>query len=114
MVDELPNYVPNVEGAYRVGSGAAHGRQWMLHDPADAPGDVYTACGAVDLTFAALSALAMRSAQYAGHDASALGSGLLDRRRASGQHLATLMATGFNSLGRYANEPRLTGPQDTS
>jgi hypothetical protein len=111
MADELPKYIPDVASAYRVGSGAAHGRRWMLHDPADEPGDVYLACGAVDLTFAALSALTIQSAQYAGHDASALGAGILDRRRASGRHLAALMAAGLNSLGRYANEPRLTGPK---
>jgi hypothetical protein len=114
VTDELPKYISSVESAYRVGSGAAHGRQWMLHDRADEAGGVYMACGAADLAFAALSALAVRSAQYAGHDATDVGSRIAGRRQASGQLLMALSATGFNSLGRYADEPRLTGPPGPS
>lgn len=110
VTDELPKYIPRVESAYRIGSGAAHGRKWMLHDPADEAGGIYMACGAADLVFAALSVLAVRSAQYAGHDATAVGTRIAGRRQASGQLLMALSATGFNSRGRYADEPRLTGP----
>ena len=52
--------------------------------------------------------MTVRSAQYAGHDANADGSRIAGRRRASGRRLLALSATGFNSLGTYADELRLT------
>ena len=48
VTDQLPKYIPGAESAYRVGSGAAHGRKWMLHHPADKAGSVYLTCGAAE------------------------------------------------------------------
>ena len=59
----------------------------MLHDLDDEAGGVFLACGAADLAFAALSALAVRSAQYAGHDATDVGSAIAAYRQASARCL---------------------------
>jgi hypothetical protein len=61
-------------------------------------------CGAADVAFAALSALAVRSAQYAGHDAAELGARIASYRLASGQRLMALGRSGFASAGRFPDE----------
>jgi hypothetical protein len=106
VTGEMEKYIPGVEASYRVGSGASHAMEWMLHDPADEPGRVYSACGAADLTLAALMALADRAGRYTGRDATAVCDGIAGRRRALGDRDLALMRSGFQSVPRHAENPR--------
>jgi len=107
---EQEKYIPDVEASYRVGSGASHAMEWMLHDPSDEPARIYLACGAADLALAALSAVADRAGQYTGHDAASECDRIADLRKALGARILTLFASGFRSIPRYADKPRLAGP----
>jgi hypothetical protein len=107
---EQEKYIPGIESSYRVGSGASHAMEWMLHDPADEPARVYVACGAADLALAALIALAYRTGQYTGHDAVSVCNRIAgDRQTLVGRSMA-LSASGFNSVGRFADKARLDDP----
>ena len=99
-------YIPGVESSYRIGSGASHAMEWMLHDPADEPLRVYFACGAADLALAALIALANQTGRYTDHDAASVCSRIADERQRLVRRSMALSASGFNSVGRYADKAR--------
>ncbi len=107
---EQEKYIPGVESSYRVGSGASHAMEWMLHDPADEPARVYMATGAADLALAALSALADRTGQYTGHDAAPVRNRIASDRHRLVRRSMALSESGFNSVGRYADKARSDDP----
>jgi hypothetical protein len=109
---EQEKYIPGVESSYRVGSGASHAMEWMIHDPSDEPARVYMACGAADLALAALLALADRAGRYTGHDASSVCGRITGHRRTLVGRSMALSNSGFNSVGRFADKARLDHPPD--
>jgi hypothetical protein len=109
---EQEKYVPGIDSSYRVGSGAAHAMEWMLHDPADEPARVYMACGAADPALAALSALADRAGRYTGHDALSVCDRIADERRALVGRSLALARSGFQSIPRHTDEAGLGSALD--
>jgi len=107
---EQDRYITDVPSSYRVGSGASHAMEWMLHDPADEPARFYIACGAADLALAALSALADRAGQYTGHDAASACDRIAAHRRALAGRIRTQFESGLRSTPRHADKARPSGP----
>jgi hypothetical protein len=104
---EAQRHFPEVPAAYRMGSGVAHSAPWMLHDRDDLPSIIYM-IGAVTLVcLTCCMKIAEAYARYYGHDAAGeTRSGLL-RCHVVINVMTDFARGGYNSLGRYADDPRL-------
>jgi hypothetical protein len=107
---EAERYFPEVPAAYRMGSGVAHSAPWMLHDQDDLPSIIYM-IGAVTLVcLTCCIKIAETYALYYGHDAARETKTGLLRCQAVTNAMAGCAQAGHNSLGRYADDPRLQAP----
>jgi len=111
---EADRYFPEVPAAYRMSSGVAHSMPWMLHDRDDLPSTIYMV-GATALTcLNCCIKITETYARYYGHDSSSeTKSGLL-RCQAVTIAMYDYGRAGHNSLGRYADDPRLQPAPTTS